>query len=50
MMDTTAMGRNVQVKFAVTDENQWFDGIVMSYDGASGKYGIYFPYNKETIY
>jgi len=44
------MGRKIQVKFTVTDEDQWFDGIIMSYDGASGKYGIYFPYDKETIY
>jgi len=30
--------------------DELFDRIVMSYDKASGKYGIYFSYNKETMY
>lgn len=44
------MGKKVEVKFDVKGKEEWFDGMVMSYDGGSGKYGIYFPYDKETIY
>ena len=52
------MGKNVQVKFTVDKgsnskekpKDKWFDGIVAAYDGVTGKYGIYFPCDQQTVY
>ena len=41
------MGKNVKVKFTVEGDK---DVVVISYDGTSGSYGIYFPFDRETVY
>ena len=37
----------VMMKFTVNHKQQW---IVNAYDGLTGKYGIYFPCDKQTVY
>ena len=45
------MGKKVKVKFMVTNlkKEEWFPGIVSTYNGLNGKYGIYFPSDEQTI-
>ena len=38
------------MKFTVNCKLQWFKGIVNAYDGLTGKYGVYFPCDKQTVY
>ena len=44
------LGRKLMMKFNVNHKPQWFKGIVNAYDGLTGKYGVYFPYDKQTVY
>ena len=44
------LGRNLMMKFTVDCKPQWFKGIVNAYYGLTGKYGVYFPCNKQTVY
>ena len=37
------------MKFETSSEEQWFDGIITSYDGLKGKYGVYFPLDGQTV-
>ena len=44
------MGENVEMKFSVEDgPEEWFTGIITTYNCMSGKYGIYFPYDGQTV-
>ena len=33
----------VKMKFETSAREQWFDGMITSYDGLKGKLGVYFP-------
>ena len=44
------LGRKLQIKFNVKGKTEWFKGTVNSYDGLTGKYGFYFPCDKQTVY
>ena len=40
------------MKFKIQDtgRTQWYEGQITTYDGLTGKYGVYFPTDKETVY
>ena len=44
------LGRKLMMKFTVNCKLQQFKGIVNAYDGLTGKYGVYFPCDKQTVY
>lgn len=46
--DMAYMGRNLKMKFKLkeTGWTQWFT----TYDGMTGKYGVYFPVDQQTIF
>ena len=48
--DITLFGKSVEMKFKVPGKIQWFKGQITMYDGLTGKYGIYFPCDSETVY
>ncbi len=49
--DMTLFGKAVEMKFKVASGKiQWFKGQIRNYDGLTGKYGIYFPFDSETVY
>ena len=37
------------MKFNVFGSDEWFDGFIVSYNGMTGMYGVYFSIDKETI-
>ena len=41
----------MKVKFLVKEsgKEEWFDGMIISYNGMSGLYGIYFPCDGQTV-
>ena len=40
----------IKIKFSVKGGvEKWYKGTVTSYDGRSGKYGAYFPCDKQTV-
>ena len=45
------MGKKVRVKFTVKDskKEEWFVGIISSYNGIKGEYGIFFPCDNQTV-
>ena len=45
------MGKRVKVKFMVNNskKEEWFVGVISSYNGLKGEYGIYFPCDKKTV-
>ena len=45
-----ALGKKVKMKFETSAGEQWFDGMITSYDGLKGKFGVYFPsHNNQSI-
>ena len=38
------------IKFNINCQIQWFKGIITAYNGLTGKYGVYFPYDNQTEY
>ena len=48
--DLSLMGKKLKMRFKVNGKIQWFEGQITNYDGLTGKYGVYFPIDKETIY
>ena len=36
------------MQFEVSGKNEWFEGIIATYDGLKGMFGIYFPSDGET--
>ena len=44
-----ALGRKVKTKFETLSEEQWFDGMITSYDGLKGKFGVHFPSDGKTV-
>ena len=52
-INSTLLGRKVEMRFSVNKINlkiKWFNGEINSYDGRTGKYGIFFPSDGETVY
>ena len=45
------MGRRVKMKFQITDTDteETFEGVIASYNGMTGKFGVYFPSDGETV-
>ena len=43
------LGKRVKMKFETSSGEQWFDGMITSYDGLKGKYGVYFPSDGQTV-
>ena len=37
------------MKFETSAGEQWFDGMITSYDGLKGKFGVYFPSDGQTV-
>ena len=50
--DMSNMGRKLKMKFYVKDsgQHQFFSGQIIKYDGLTGKYGVYFPFDGEVVY
>ena len=44
-----AMGKQVEMKFKISGKDKWFQGVITTYNGLTGNYGIYFPYDSLTI-
>lgn len=47
---STFIGRKIEMRFKVDKKIKWFSGEVSSFDEHSGKYGIYFPCDGETVF
>lgn len=47
--DPSAIGRRVKMLFDVDDDTEWYKGVIATYNIVSGKYGIFFPADNETI-
>ena len=44
------LGRNVRMKFDnEKGQVQWYDGIIVSYNGQTRKYGVFFPCDQQTV-
>ena len=43
------MGKCVRMRFEVSGSEKWYDGVISAYNGVTGKYGVYFPCDKETV-
>ena len=44
------LGNNVRMKFEDTKgKPKWYEGVIVSYNGMTKKYGIYFPCDKQTV-
>ena len=37
------LGKTVRMQFEVSGENEWFEGIIATYDELKGKFGIISP-------
>ena len=37
------------MKFETLSREQWFDGMITSYDGLKGKFVVYFPSDGQTV-
>ena len=50
--DVQYTGRQLKMHFRVeeTRKLQWFKGQILNYDPTSGQYGVFFPYDNQTIY
>ena len=48
--DLSLMGKTIKMKFSIkVGVEKWCRGTVPSYNGRSGKYGVYSPCDKQTI-
>ena len=48
--DLSLMGKSIKMKFSIKGGmEKWYKGTVTSY-GGSGKYGVYFPCDKQTVF
>jgi hypothetical protein len=43
------MGKRVRVKFMIKKREEWFNGLISSYNGVTEEYGVYFPSDKQTV-
>ena len=44
------LGKTVRMKFEnEKQQEEWYDGIIVSYNGHTTKYGIYFPCDQQTV-
>ena len=41
----------MKIKFQITDTDteETFEGVIASYNGMTGKFGVYFPSDGETV-
>ena len=45
------LGKCARRKFENESENeQWYEGVISSYNGLTGKYGIYFPCDGMALF
>ena len=44
-----ALGKEVKMKFETSSGEQWLDGMITSYNGLKGKFGVYFPSDGQTV-
>ena len=45
------MGKTIKMKFVTKGGvEKWYKGTITSYDGRTGKYGVYFPCDKQTVF
>ena len=48
--DPKVIGKRVRMLFNVDDHTEeWYEGIIATYNIITGKYGIYFPSDNETV-
>ena len=43
------MGKQVEMKFKISGKDEWFQGVITTYNRLTGHYEIYFPYDSQTI-
>ena len=44
------LGKSVRMKFSDTKGKlKWYEGVIVSYNGITKKYGIYFPCDEQTV-
>ena len=49
--DLSLMGKTIKMKFATKEGvEKWYKGTITSHDGRTGKYGVYFPCDKQTVF
>ena len=49
--DLSLMEKTIKMKFSIKGGvEKWYKGTVISYDGRSWKYGVYFPCDKQTVF
>ena len=47
---TGVLGNNLRMMFEDTKgKPKWYEGVIVSYNGMTKKYGIYFPCDKQTV-
>ena len=40
--------KQARMKFETTSGEEWYEGVISSYNGLTGKFGIYFPCDGKT--
>ena len=48
--DSTLIGKKVEMRFKINKKTKWFSREINSFDELSGRYGIYFPCDGETVF
>ena len=50
--DVSYMGRRLKMKFKIaeTGKEEWFEGQITTYNGLNGKYGVFFPVDKQVVF
>lgn len=49
--DPSLFGKSVEMQFKMeSGKLQWFKGQITNYDGLTGKYGVFFPCDGETVF
>ena len=44
------LGKSVRMKFNIENgKEEWFEGVICSYNGITQKYDVYFPCDGETV-
>ena len=44
-----ALGRKVKMKLETLTGEQWFNGMITSYDGLKGKFRVYLPSDGQMV-
>lgn len=52
--DPQYMGKKLKMKFDTGDSNhpqyEWYSGQILHFDPMTGKYGVFFPSDKQTVF